>query len=64
MRKSKYNLLLDQSRYDLIVLSLIEMKNHLILAGGHTDVVDEALLKVLTAKRKNYYVQEIKDGIL
>lgn len=30
MRKPKFNLLLDQERYDLIVFSLIEMKNHLI----------------------------------
>lgn len=27
MRKTKFSLLLDQKRYDLIIVSLIEMKN-------------------------------------
>ena len=56
MRKTKYNLTLDQPRYDLIVLSLIEMKNHLIQEGRYTDAIDEALLKVLDAKKKPYYI--------
>lgn len=52
MRKEKFNLLLDEFRYDLIVLSLIEMKNHLISEGRFTDAVDDALIKVLNAKKK------------
>jgi len=52
MRKQKYNLILDGFRYDLIVLSLIEMKNHLISEGRYTDAVDDALIKVLNAKKK------------
>lgn len=52
MRKIKYSLLLDDSRYDLIILSLIEMKNHLIREGHYADAVDAALLNVLNAKRK------------
>ena len=52
MRKAKYNLVLDDLRYDLILLSLIEMKNKLISGGKFTDAVDEALIKFLNAKKK------------
>lgn len=52
MRKTKFNLLLDQERYDLIVFSLIEMKNYLIQEGRFTDAVDDALLNVLNTNKK------------
>ena len=52
MRKTKYNLFLDQIRYDLIIRSLIEMKNHLIQEGRYTDAVDDALMNVLSAKKR------------
>ena len=52
MRKEKFNLVLDELRYDLIVYGLIEMKNKLISEGRYTDAVDDALLKVLNAKKK------------
>lgn len=52
MRKEKFNLLLDDFIYDLIVVSLIEMKNKLSSEGRYTDAVDEALIKFLNAKRK------------
>ena len=60
MRKPKYNLVLDQFRYDLILVSLIEMKNYLISEGRYTDAVDDALIKVLRAKRKPYKT----DGVM
>lgn len=52
MRKDKYNLVLDELRYDLIVFSLIEFKNKLTNEGRYTDAVDNALIKVVNAKRK------------
>ena len=52
MRKEKFNLVLDELRYDLIVFSLIEMKNRLISEGRYTDAVDDALIKVVNAKKK------------
>lgn len=58
MRKPKFNLLLNQERYDLIVVSLIEMKNHLIQEGRFTDAVDDALLNVLNANKKYISLQE------
>lgn len=58
MRKTKFSLLLDQKRYDLIIVSLIEMKNTLIQEGRFTDAVDDALLNVLNANKKYIPLQE------
>jgi len=58
MRKPKFNLLLDQERYDLIVISLIEMKNRLIQEGRFTDAVDDALLNFLNTNKKYINLQE------
>lgn len=52
MRKNKYNLVLDELRYDLILVSMIEMKNMLISEGRYTDAVDEAMIQFVNAKRK------------
>ena len=51
-RKEKFVLTLDDDSYDLIVMSMIEMKNALIREGRYTDAVDEALIKFLKAKKK------------
>ena len=55
-RKEKFVLTLDDDSYDLIVMSLIEMKNALIREGRYTDAVDEALIKFLKAKKKYIYM--------
>ena len=52
MRKDKYELLLDDEHFDLIVKSMILMKNTLTKEGRYTDAVDDALIKFLTAKKK------------
>lgn len=52
VRKNKYNLVLDELRYDLILVSMIEMKNMLISEGRYTDAVDEAMIQFINAKRK------------
>lgn len=49
--RNKYSIILDQYRYDLIILSLIEMKNYLTREGRYTDAVDEVLIKVIHAKK-------------
>ena len=51
MRKDKFNLVLDELRYDLIVFSLIELKNKLTIEGRYTDAVDDALIKVANSKK-------------
>ncbi|MCQ2566951.1 MAG: hypothetical protein MJ127_00920 [Mogibacterium sp.] len=52
MRKELFALVLDDEHYDLIVNSMIEMKNKLTREGRYTDAVDEALIKFLSAKKK------------
>ena len=52
MRKDKFNLVLDELRYDLIVFSLIELKNKLTIEGRYTDAVDDALIKVVNSKKR------------
>ena len=51
-KKDMYDVVLDDDSFDLIVLSLIEFKNKLQREGRYTDAVDDALIYVLTAKRK------------
>lgn len=52
MRKEKFVLLLDDSRYDLILVSMIELKNKLLSEGRYTDAVDEAMIKFINAKKR------------
>ena len=52
MRKELFALTLDDEHYDLIVTSMIEMKNKLTREGRYTDAVDDALIKFLLAKKK------------
>lgn len=52
MRKEKYNLVLDDFIYDLIIVGMVEMKNKLLSEGRYTDAVDEAMIKFLNAKKK------------
>lgn len=52
MRKTKYQVTMDDDIFDLIVYSMIQMKNRLLREGRYTDAVDDALIEVLNAKRK------------
>ena len=52
MRKPKFVLTLDSDRYDLIIYSLIEMKNRLTREERYTDAVDDALIELLSVKPK------------
>lgn len=52
MRKNKYLLTLDNDSFDLIVYALINMKNTLLEEGRYTDAVDDALITILSAKKK------------
>ena len=48
----KTNLYLSETEWEYVRDSLIALKNKLHKAGKHTDLVDETLLKVMTAKYK------------
>ncbi len=52
MRPAKYVLTMDDEIHDLIVESMIYLKNKLIREGRYTDAVDEALIKFLNSKKK------------
>ena len=63
MRKPKFVLTLDSDRYDLIIYSLIEMKNRLTREGRYTDAVDDALIELLSVKPKRRFFT-FSSGIL
>ena len=52
MKRDRFLLTLNDDSFDLILYSLIEMKNRLQSEGRYTDASDEALVRFLKAKRK------------
>lgn len=56
MRKEKYILTMNDDIHDLILESLIEMKNRLQAEGSFTDAVDEVLVKYIKAWKKRKYI--------
>ena len=52
MKRDRFLLTLNDDSFDLILYSLIEMKNRLQSEGRYTDAADEALVRFLKAKRK------------
>ncbi len=52
MFKKKNYLYLDESEYNVLVRSLVELKNRLIREERFTDCVDELIMKVLSAPVK------------
>lgn len=53
MKRDRFLLTLNDDSFDLILYSLIEMKNRLQSEGRYTDAADEALVRFLKAKRKS-----------
>ena len=53
MKKLNYHLYLTDDEYSQVIHSLIELKNNLIQAGKYTDVVDDLLVRLISAKKKN-----------
>ena len=49
MFKKKHYLYLDESEYNVLVRSLVELKNRLIREGRFTDCVDDLILKAISA---------------
>ena len=52
MREKKYHIYLTDDEQSRVIQSLINLKNNLIVQGRYTDAVDEVLLKVLSARKK------------
>lgn len=57
MKKLNYHLYLTDDEYRQVIHSLIELKNNLIQAGKYTDVVDDLLVRLISAKKKNIKIR-------
>ena len=54
----KYHVYLTHDEQRLLINSLIDKKNELIVTGHYTDVIDEILIKVMNAKVNKVRVKE------
>lgn len=54
--KQKYYLAMDDAERRLLIGSLNDLRSRLIAEGRYADAVDEALLKIIGAKRKKFKV--------
>lgn len=57
MKNSNYHLYLTDDEYSQVIHSLIELKNNFIQAGKYTDVVDDLLVRLISAKKKNIKIR-------
>ena len=57
MREKKYHIYLTADEQSKVIQSLIDLKNNFIAQGRYTDVVDDVLLKVLSAKKKKLKIE-------
>ena len=57
MKNLNYYLYLTDDEYSQVIHSLIELKNNLIQAGKYTDVVDDLLVRLISAKKKNIKIR-------
>ena len=56
MRETKYHTYLDSEERTILLHSLVELKNQLILQGSYIDCVDELIVKVINAPVKKLKV--------
>ena len=54
--KQKNHLAMDDAERRLLIGSLNDLRSRLIAEGRYADAVDEALLKIIGAKRKKFKV--------
>ncbi len=58
--RQNYYLALDSAERRLIIESLNNLRSRLIAVGRHTDVVDDLLIKFVSAKVRNYKIAYTK----
>ena len=59
MRRTKYHIYLNSEERRLLINSLNDLRNQLIVEGRYTDLIDEVLIKVANAKiKKNRVVSK------
>ena len=54
-----YHIYLNADEQKQIIISLLNLKNHLIEQGKYTDAVDDILCKVLSAKKRKIKIKYI-----
>ena len=54
--KQKYYLVLNDQEHRLIIESLNQLRNKLIVGGKYTDAADDVLLKIIGVERKKFKV--------
>ena len=57
MKNLNYHLYLTDDEYSQVIHSLIGLKNNLIQAGKYTDIVDDLLVRLISAKKKNIKIR-------
>ena len=56
MKDSKYHIYLTNEERSEVLKSLIDLKNEMIVQGKYTDVLDEIIVKIYKARKKNIKV--------
>lgn len=56
MKDPKYHIYLTNEERSEVLKSLIDLKNEMIVQGKHTDVLDEIIVKLYKAQKKNIKV--------
>lgn len=59
MREKQNHLYLDNHERTILLHSLVELKNQLIVQGRYTDCVDELIIKVINAPVKKLKIAMI-----
>lgn len=56
MKDPKYHIYLTNEERSEVLKSLIDLKNEMIVQGKYTDVLDEIIVKLYKAQKKNIKV--------
>ena len=56
MKNPKYHVYLTNDERSEVLKSLIDLKNDMIARGKYTDVIDEIIVKLYNARKKNIYI--------
>ena len=56
MKNPKYHVYLSNEERSEVLKSLIDLKNEMIAQGKYTDVLDEIIVKLYKARKKNIKV--------
>ena len=56
MKDPKYHIYLTNEERSEVLKSLINLKNEMIVQGKYTDVLDEIIVKLYKARKKNIKV--------